>query len=99
MRKLGKYNGDIKVKFTRRNKCFDQKIEVMYKRILSQPYDEIIKLKPYDLVQDYFFGCYLYCNIPWVLLDYVLIPMNIGKHWILACFDIKKRAIFVYNSM
>ena len=95
MHKLGKYSGDIKVKFTTTDTYFDQKIEVVYKRILSQPYAAIIKLKPSDHVQDYPFGCYFSCNIPWVLVDQVLIPINVGDHWILARLDIKRRAPFV----
>ena len=82
--KLSKYSGDIQVKFTTVDTYFDQKIEVAHRKILSQPYAEVIKLKPSDLVQDHPYGCYLPGNIPWVLVDYVLIPMNVGDHWILA---------------
>ena len=74
-------------------------MEGVYKKILSHPYVAEIKLKPLDLVQDYPHSCYLSCNIPWVLVDYVLIPMNVGEHWILARFDIKRRALLVYNSL
>ena len=89
----------MKVKFTTIDTFFDQKMEVVYKKILSQPNAAQIKLKPSDLVLDYLYGCYLACNTPWVLVDYVLIPMNVGKHWILAWFDIKRRSQFVYNSL
>ena len=34
-----------------------------------------------------------------VMVDHVLIPMNVGQHWILARFDIKCWALFVYNSL
>ena len=33
------------------------------------------------------------------MVDHVLIPMNVGPHWILARFDIKMRVFFVYNSL
>ena len=92
-RKLSKYWGDVKVKFTTTDTFFDQKIEGVYKKILSQPNAEEIKLKSSDLVQDYPYGCYLSCNTPWVLVDHVLIPMNVGER-----FDIKMRTLFVYNS-
>ena len=74
-------------------------MEVVYKKILSQPNAAEIKLNPSDLVLDYPYGCYLACNTPWVLVDHVLIPMNVGEHWILARFDIKRRSLFVYNSL
>ena len=74
-------------------------MEGVYKRILSHPYVDIIKLKPSDLVQDYPHGCYLACNTPWVLVDHVLILMNVEEHWILARFDIKRMALFRYNSL
>ena len=34
-----------------------------------------------------------------VLVDHILIPMNVGEHWIIAQFDIKMRTLFVYNSI
>ena len=77
---------------------FRSKNEGVYKKILSQPNAEEIKLKSSDFVLDYPYGCYLSCNTPWVLVDHVLIPMNVGEHWILARFDIKQRTLFVYNS-
>ena len=88
----------MKVKFTTTDMFFDQRIEGVYKKILSQPNADEIKLKSSDFVLDYPYGCYLYCNTPWVLVDHVLIPMNVGEHWILARFDIKHRTLFVYNS-
>ena len=99
MHKLSKYSGDVKVKFTTTYTYFDQKIEVVCRRILSQPYAEIIKLKQYDLVQNYPYGCYLACNILWVLVDHILMPMNVCDHCILARFDIKRTILFVYNSL
>ena len=50
-------------------------------------------------MQDYLYDCYLSCNTLWVLVDYVLILMNVAEHWILDRFDIKIRALFVYNSL
>ena len=89
----------MKVKFTTTNTFFNQKMKAIYKKILSQPNATQIKLKPSDLVLDYPYRCYLACNTPWVLVDHVLIPMNVGKHWILARFDIKMRSLFIYNSL
>ena len=97
--KLGKYCGDVKVKFTMMDTFCDQKTKGASNRILSHPYADIIKMEPSDLVQDYPHGCYLACNTPWVLVDHVLIMMNVGEHWILTRFDIKRRALFVYNSL
>ena len=74
-------------------------MEGVCKKILSHPYASKIKLKLSDLVQDYPNGCYLSCNTPWVLVDHVIIPMNVGEHWIMDRFDVKKRALFVFNYL
>ena len=89
----------MKVKCTTTDTFFDQKMEAIYKQILNQLNAAKIKLKPSNLVLDYPCGCYLACTTPWVLVDHVLIPMNVGEHWILAWFDIKRRSLFVYNSL
>ena len=88
----------MNIKCTTTDTFFDQKIEAIYRKILSQPNVAQIKLKSSDLVLDYPYRCYLACNTPWVLVDHVLIPINVGEHWILVRFDIK-RSLFVYNSL
>ncbi|VFQ99258.1 unnamed protein product [Cuscuta campestris] len=39
------------------------------------------------------------CAIKWADADFVYIPLNTGKHWILLVLEIEGKTIWVYNSM
>nr|XP_033508630.1 uncharacterized protein LOC117273563 [Nicotiana tomentosiformis] len=53
-----------------------------------------------DVVCEYIRGCKLLDNIPWHMVDNVLIPVNLKDklHWILAVVSFKERYINVYDS-
>lgn len=42
----------------------------------------------------------MHCNTRWSDVEHILIPIMMGKkaHWILGHFNIKERALNVYNS-
>lgn len=51
--------------------------------------------------RDYVIGGHIKCNTPWVDVDFVYIPMQIGlmEHWILLLLDVCERSVALYDSL
>ena len=51
--------------------------------------------------RDYVIGEHMKCNTPWVDVDFVYIPMQIGvmEHWVLLVLEVSKRSFTLYDSL
>ncbi|KAG5570185.1 hypothetical protein H5410_059951 [Solanum commersonii] len=52
-------------------------------------------------VAQYIRGSRILANTPWVDVDHVCIPVNssVAFHWFLIVFSIRKRCLYIYNSL
>ena len=98
-RKKAKYDTNSTYKFTTVDCVFNTKIDAIHKGY-ADPDGAISVGKQEDVLCEYVKGHRLHCTVPWHLVDYVFIPVNIKEknHWLLAVLSFLDRRLYIYDS-
>nr|XP_033510267.1 uncharacterized protein LOC117275030 [Nicotiana tomentosiformis] len=96
LRKRGKYDPDVHIKFTSTNYLFDLKIKALYKKFIAHNRNNLF-LKPEHDIARYILGDEMLCSSPWHTVDHILFPINVvyNDYWVLAVLSFKERCIFL----
>ncbi|XP_060210635.1 uncharacterized protein LOC132637585 [Lycium barbarum] len=94
-RKKTKYDTNSTYKFTTVDCVFNTKFDAIHKGYLD-PDCAISVGKQEDVLCEYVKGHRLHCTVPWHLVDYVFIPVNIKEknHWLLAVLSFLDRHFY-----
>ncbi|KAM3283198.1 hypothetical protein P3S67_026843 [Capsicum chacoense] len=98
LRKRAKYGVELPIRFTTTNFLFAVKVKSLHDFWIDNNKDYGV-LYPDHEIAAYILGFYMPCNDPWHTVDYILIPICVYGHWILAILSFKDRIIYVYDSM
>ncbi|XP_070022964.1 uncharacterized protein [Nicotiana sylvestris] len=100
LRKKGKYDVDVPIRFTTTDCWFNRLISTLYKEFLEKNRDMNF-ITETDPIVEYILGYFLRCNVPWSTVDEILFPINLSDkwNWILARLSFKDLHIYVYDSM
>ncbi|KAF3668655.1 putative pentatricopeptide repeat-containing protein-like, partial [Capsicum annuum] len=98
LRKRAKYGVELPIRFTTTNFLFAVKVKSLHDFWIDNNKDYGV-LYPDHEIAAYILGFYMPCNDPWHIVDYILIPICVYGHWILAILSFKDRIIYIYDSM
>ncbi|KAL6514181.1 hypothetical protein OROHE_019168 [Orobanche hederae] len=100
LRKLARHSPKVRVKVTTVNSWFHVKITNLYKEYIMKCFHKYVLREEMD-IREYVLGYSMCINTPWAEVDYVLFPINMDKpgHWFLLIFDIRRRALVLYNTL
>ncbi|XP_070007698.1 uncharacterized protein [Nicotiana sylvestris] len=99
LRKKGKYTQTSNFKYTTVDCIFKIRIAEIFDRYADTDSNANVAKEEY-VVCEYIRGYRLLANIPWHIVDNVLIPVNLKDklHWVLVVVSFKERCIKVYDS-
>ncbi|KAL6569599.1 hypothetical protein OROMI_014113 [Orobanche minor] len=100
LRKLARHSPKVRVKVTTVDSWFHVKITNLYKEYIMKCFHKYVLREETD-IREYVLGYLMCINTPWAEVDYVLFPINMDKpgHWFLLIFDIRRRALVLYNTL
>ncbi|KAL6575125.1 hypothetical protein OROMI_012410 [Orobanche minor] len=100
LRKLARHSPKVRVKVTTVDSWFHVKITNLYKEYIMKCFHKYVLREETD-IREYVIGYLMCINTPWAEVDYVLFPINMDKpgHWFLLIFDIRRRALVLYNTL
>ncbi|KAL6578394.1 hypothetical protein OROMI_010728 [Orobanche minor] len=100
LRKLARHSPKVRVKVTIVDSWFHVKITNLYKEYIMKCFHKYVLREETD-IHEYVLGYSMCINTPWAEVDYVLFPINMDKpgHWFLLIFDIRRRALVLYNTL
>ncbi|KAL6566863.1 hypothetical protein OROMI_015267 [Orobanche minor] len=100
LRKLARHSPKVRVKVTTVDSWFHVKITSLYKEYIMKCFHKYVLREEMD-IREYVLGYSMCINTPWAEVDYVLFPINMDKpgHWFLLIFDIRRRALVLYNTL
>ncbi|XP_050228710.1 uncharacterized protein LOC126677937 [Mercurialis annua] len=100
LRKKGKYDSSVTLKFTTTDNHFDQCFQSFANTFEGSNYDEDL-IYPDHIVSQYINGHHMLANTPWNQCDFVFIPFRVSanNHWALLVLDMKLRRLTMYNSL
>ncbi|KAL6563124.1 hypothetical protein OROHE_005711 [Orobanche hederae] len=100
LRKLARHSPKVRVKVTTVDSWFHVKITNLYKEYIMKCFHKYVLREETD-IREYVLGYSMCINTPWAEVDYVLFPINMDKlgHWFLLIFDIRRRALVLYNTL
>ncbi|XP_070007914.1 uncharacterized protein [Nicotiana sylvestris] len=99
LRKKGKYNQTSNFKYTTVDCIFKTRIAEIFDMYADTDSNANVA-KEEDVVCEYIRGYRLHANVPWHIVDNVMIPVNLKDklHWVLVVVSFKERCIKVYDS-
>ncbi|KAL6572746.1 hypothetical protein OROMI_013704 [Orobanche minor] len=100
LRKLARHSPKVRVKVTTVDSWFHVKITNLYKEYIMKCFHKYVLREETD-IREYVLGYLMCINTLWAEVDYVLFPINMDKpgHWFLLIFDIRRRALVLYNTL
>ncbi|KAL6503229.1 hypothetical protein OROHE_023858 [Orobanche hederae] len=100
LRKLARHSPKVRVKVTIVDLWFHVKITNLYKEYIMKCFHKYVLREETD-IREYVLGYSMCINTPWAEVDYVLFPINMDKpgHCFLLIFDIRRRALVLYNTL
>ncbi|XP_059310658.1 uncharacterized protein LOC132062017 [Lycium ferocissimum] len=100
LRKKAKYGPNNGVRYVTTDCFFKSWVELIHQQFKQKNYDPSIITPEHDVAQ-VIRGYKILANISWDKVDYVIIPINVGTkfHWVLSLLSIKKRCLYVYDSL
>lgn len=100
LRKKAKY-GQSSKKVTTTKSFFNQCInQVIYKDWIRGDKGNLVA-KARDIMK-YMYEFWLFCNIAWTDVDYILFPIHLGNnrwHWVIGCFSDHERCFYAYDYL
>ncbi|KAH0733336.1 hypothetical protein KY289_004524 [Solanum tuberosum] len=100
LRKFCKYGPDNSARVTTIDPFFISWVVQIYDAWEANGKDESLISIHHEVAQ-YIRGDRILANIPWVDVDHVCIPVNSSAafHWFLVVFSIRKRCLYIYDSL
>ncbi|WMV14831.1 hypothetical protein MTR67_008216 [Solanum verrucosum] len=100
LRKFCKYGPDNSARVTTTDPFFISWVVQIHDAWEANGKDESLISIHHEVAQ-YIRGDRILANTPWVDVDHVCIPVNsnVAFHWFLVVFSIRKRCLYVYDSL
>ncbi|XP_055960145.1 uncharacterized protein LOC126661966 [Mercurialis annua] len=100
LRKKGKYDKSLALKFTTTDSLFDQSFQSFASIFMEGEFDTDLLLGD-DMIGEYIKGNHMYANTAWKDCESMFIPVHVkeNSHWILLALNLRFRRLTVMNSL